>query len=267
MTLSRAYDYPYDWRRTPFLFVPDEGPVEARVVDMELVAPGDAAPVARLTVDTEAGRCVIDDCHPVIASGSNGAPAQLARKFAGERVDSPIAVVPVGVDGIVPVHSAHVARYGSIPATLCREVGAHAVLPVLFCAPETLDLINETEALGVNYALSRLDGLNAEVAGKPLDSVLIYRSLHGVYAPGGAPLRLAAALAQESGLVPVTQRDMLAEIHRLVGSSETLDAFVARLVVDHRYRSAVTARLHRHAVSDGLKAVPVRNGSGDRVGS
>ncbi|MCC2113941.1 MAG: hypothetical protein KDJ16_18035, partial [Hyphomicrobiales bacterium] len=88
MTLSRAYDYPYDWRRTPFLFVPGEGVVDIDVADMELVVAGNVAalPVARLTIDTEAGRRVLENCHPLIASGSNGAPVQLARKFAGEHV-------------------------------------------------------------------------------------------------------------------------------------------------------------------------------------
>ena len=70
------------------------------------------------------------------------------------------------------------------------------------------------------------------------------------------PNRVGALLGVTRSLNSVAIRILALSI------ADAADHAVARLVVDQRYRSAVTANLHRHAVSDGLKAVPVRNGSG-----
>ena len=264
MPLSLAYHYPYDWRRTPFLVTPAKASGTAISLatiiafDLRIDTPADALPSVALDLETEAGCCRLNACIPLIASGSNGAPRQLARKFGKERLAHPIAVFPVTISDIVPVHSAHVARYGAIPATLHREVGARTRLPVLFTTAGTLRRINRTEALGVNYELARLDALTASLADKPLRSALMYRSLHGVFAPRRAPLRLAAAPVRHSRLDAVTQPEILDAARRLLRFGGSRDDFVIRLLGDASYRKSVTATLRRHALEDGLNAVSLQ---------
>ena len=55
--------------------------------------------------------------RPVLALGSNQSPAQLIRKYEGLGL-GPIPVVRARLADFDVVYSAHVARYGSIPATL-----------------------------------------------------------------------------------------------------------------------------------------------------
>lgn len=257
MVLARALAYPYDLRKTPFLF--DTGGVRPfRVLELRCAPDTDGLPRVTLFAETDSGRQTFDARIPLIASGSNAAPEQLQRKFGHTGTPAPIPVLPVAAAGLIAVHSAHVARYGAIPATLAREVGIDTILPLLLPDRATLKAISATEALGVNYDLVRLDGLDIGHGRHRLGAALAFRSRHGVLAPTVMPLRLAAFPASGSRIAGHPQRDILETVRSLVGCPDDLAAFVDRLVRDDDYRRSVTALLHRYALPDGLKATPLR---------
>ena len=258
MVLARALAYPYPRPETPFLF--DAGGTRPLSV-LELKSAPDAGGLPRLTLiaETDGSRQVFTDRIPLIASGSNAAPAQLRRKFDAAGPPAPIPALPVTAAGLIAVHSAHVARYGAIPATLAREVGIDAVLPLLLPDRATLDAISATEALGINYDLVRLDGLEIGHGRFRIGAALAYRSRHGVLAAAGSPLRLSAFAAPQSRLAPTRQHNVLDFVRSLIGCPDDLAVFVERLVREEDYRRSVTALLHRHAISDGLKAIPIES--------
>jgi hypothetical protein len=86
---------------------------------------------------------------PLLAYGSNAAPAVLARKLGGET--EPVPVVRAVLAEFDVVYSAHIAAYGSVPATLRRSPGTELFAFVAYLTPDQLQLVSKTEP---NYELS-----------------------------------------------------------------------------------------------------------------
>ena len=122
--LARALGYPYDAHHDDFLF---------RAGEALPLAPGHP----------------LDDLTPVIAVGSNRAPAQLTRKFAGMEVAVP--VTRLQARDVDVVHAAHLAGYGSVPATLAASPGTVTELWITWLDRAGLERMDATEAVGVNY--------------------------------------------------------------------------------------------------------------------
>lgn len=176
----------------------------------------------------------IGPCLPLLAVGSNAAHSALRRKF-GSR---PVSLVqgPVNLPGYAKVHSAHIARYGALPATLME---ANGVLRshLQFVPLRQLARLDASEAVGVNYERVCLpvDGLQAHWLPnnvcRQLTGVWTYRSRHGVAMRDGEPLRLGR------------QRDALRHAAKCVEWQGDLEDFVVQLVRDVEFRLAVSKAL------------------------
>ena len=275
--VARALDYPYPREPQAVLFDPGSGPHAAAIVDIgperEQVVQGIGRPLAVRAVAVAVERQVIEIEHAValIAAGSNGSAVQLARKWRQRRSAPPILIAPARISGAVSVYSAHLARYGSVPATMHRPVGAPregahrdaatADLPVLFLPAEELGHMNATEALGVNYVLAAPDGVTAEIGPVSVAGPLAYVSKRGALALDGDPVLLPETGGHTTGYRPAGQREMIARVQRHAGDEGLLEDFIARIIADEAARKAIVEtlpdprhrwRLDRHEiVADG----------------
>jgi hypothetical protein len=185
--------------------------------------------------------------HPILAIGSNASPAQLTRKFADARFTdslSPEGSIPVltaEVDDVDVVYGAHLAWYGSLPATLLDTAGARAQVFITWLTDLQLERMNETEGLGHAYQLRRTPGVCCH--GDQVDSALSYVTVGGACLLGGDPLGLTAISAPGSRRPRATQQqawDQLAlDMHCDVDGA----ALVGRVLVADDWRERVEIHL------------------------
>jgi len=193
------------------------------------------------------------DRQPVMAFGSNCAPAQLLDKFAS--LGSRHQVVPVlrgVVSGLRLSHSPHVSPPGYVPYVLVRSAREVELrIFVLMLDPIQLLALNRTEP---NYRLDIVDGFPITV--ETGDVIVRYHAYRGRW---GA-LRLAGAVRPVG---PHTQQqvfDMLCATDwftDLTGAGD-VGQLVSRLAGDPELRAAVRRELGDRGlvVSDGLDATP-----------
>lgn len=215
-TLPRAADYPFAAPLEPFVFTQ-----------------GDDAPAF-----------AIDGRSPVLALGSNAAPAQLRRKFAGAAGHIPISRALL-FDHVV-VYSAHFTRYGALPATLHAYPGAVIFVAVTWLDAGQLARMHETEAVGVNYDYVELRDLRLEhdVETPPETPVVgAYLSRHGELLHDGRPIRLAETAASGCPLPALTQPAVLRFAHKRVAAGLEFDVFMTKLVEDAAFRQQCSRRL------------------------
>jgi len=189
---------------------------------------------------------------PVLAHGSNRAPAQLARKFADFSGDAgTVPVTYLWLHDYDVVYSAHVTRYGAIASTLQHAPGCRARVAVTWLDAAQLERMHATEG---NYAVGALTGVNleSEVPAPPLDGhLLMYRSARGPLSEAGTPLGLAAVHARPRPHPARTQGQVLEALRRAVAPARAFEPFIRDLVNDAAFRRACARHL-------GATAVPAR---------
>ncbi|ESR23121.1 hypothetical protein [Lutibaculum baratangense] len=236
-----ALSYPFARPAGSFVFGPgDAGVAAALRVEVAAKRTGEAAglevPLATLTADVGGEQVEFADRVPVLASGSNAAPSQLARKFGSMSIP-PIPVVEVVAEGLASVYSAHVARYGSIAATLAPCDGVRSRLHLLFVPACALEHLNRTESVGSNYMLCELTGARLPV-GSSVVAPLAYISRRGPARVDGMPRALPGTA--DEGLPEATQAEMQASLQRELGERGELNGFVARLIREDAFRARAT---------------------------
>lgn len=166
--------------------------------------------------------------HPVVAVGSNAAPGQLLRKFRDHAVRPVVPMTLADVPGVAPGVSAHVSRWGYVPAAPI-ETGESSRLFVLWLDEEQLAALDLTEP---NYHRRPLRHPITLESGLRHPPPFVYTGRHGCLAGrDGRPRRLAPQRALIQDLL-----DGSAELRRLCG--DTPDDFVAG-VRDETVREAV----------------------------
>ncbi len=203
---------------------------------------------------------------PVLAHGSNRAPAQLARKFLGRPgLERDIPVTAGWLHDTDVVYSAHVTGYGAIASTLRRVPGCRVRVAVTWLSDAQLARMHETE--GANYHYGRLarrfvadSGPRAAFAALPT-----YLSDHGSLTRGdGRPLGLAAVRAEGRPHAALTQ-DAAQELVRAAHHpAETLDRHILANIADARRRLALVGRLRADALAADFAdfAALARTGAG-----
>jgi hypothetical protein len=83
---------------------------------------------------------------PVLAVGSNAAPAQIRRKLSTAGLATSVPITAVIVDGLSVGVSAHVSKAGYVPATPVPDPSAKSQrMWVTWLAPDELQAMDETE--------------------------------------------------------------------------------------------------------------------------
>ncbi|MDA9975564.1 hypothetical protein N9F34_01870 [Alphaproteobacteria bacterium] len=196
------------------------------------------------------------DRTPVLAVGSNQAPEQLRRKFGDN------AIVPVTVARLADhdvVYSAHMASYGSIPATLAPSPGTLVTVSLTWLTNDQLRRMHETEAVGVNYDYGVAETLTIELGGRPRVPIGCYLGRRGVFALDGAAIALAEINATGRPREERRQADMLKLVHSRFSDGQDFDTWLGAMIEDHEARQALTETLASQSISVHLAAFQCLN--------
>lgn len=197
----------------------------------------------------------------VLASGSNAAPAQLARKYANHAGTVEIPVTRARLRDFDTVFNAHIAAYGSVPATLFPSPGTVLHTFITWLDEAALAIMHATEQPGVNYHFAALDGIDVTVDGLGgLDRAHAYISVAGCIIHDGAPVALAEVPAQRRVYPARTQAEMQDLACALAAPGKAVDDFILENVADAALRAGHEARLAEGARPfdhPGLRILPV----------
>lgn len=214
--LARAIDYPYAIATASF------------VLERGLAKPFAAA----LT----AGRI------PVLAYGSNQAPAQLARKFGTAHTPIPVQRAELADHDVV--YSAHLASYGAVPAALRHVPGTRVAIAVTWLTREQVERMHATELPHGNYAFAHFGGIELTLAeGGRLAGVYAYVNTRGHLDWRGEAVALAAVGASGRTLPTADQPEVLGHMRDRLAPAATLAAFVTGSVADAALRRARVAAM------------------------
>jgi hypothetical protein len=190
--LSRALGYPYPTHPHDYLFTG---------TDAETLPAGYS----------------FEGLTPVIAVGSNRSPRQLARKFAPRYMSGPvrIPVTRIRARDVDVVFAAHLAGYGSAPATLAKSPGTLTELWINWLDGPALDRMDATEGLGVHY--DRVEIAPAAVSVDPErpapTRMLLYAARCGLLTLDGSPVAVAEIPSQDRSFPVMSQVEMLHHLH------------------------------------------------------
>ncbi len=220
--LAHALGYP--WARPAWSYVLRDGAVEpAKAIDRELVA------------------AFVADRHPLVAFGSNGAPARLAAKLEHlpEPADRTVLVLTGDLHGVDVCAQASPSILGTLPAALVASPPAAVRAAVLWLTAAQVTQLTWTE---VGYRLGRLDRARfvADDADLAVDDLFAYISRAGALRLDGAPVALAAIPATGRTAPARTQEAVLDAVAALALGGGARAEDLVRLVFED-YAGAVAA--------------------------
>jgi hypothetical protein len=269
--LARAKEYPYSVPPYSYLFVNgidyeiagfDEDPILAGAVYVGR----EMKPVGAVFKDLGvAGAAALDDRIPVIAHGSNAAPAQLARKFAAlyeqDEVDVVIPVMRARLIDHDVVYAPHFSGYGAMPATLDVSPGTTAEIAVTYLTPDQLALMHKTEISAANYVYGHLDKLILEIEGlEIIDNAYVYLTLYGSAMLDDAPTALSAVKARRRRFASASLPAMLAKARDHTAPGMGLDDFIMENIENEPLRRERSATLRQFARRPEFAAFEVLEG-------
>jgi hypothetical protein len=199
--VRRALAYPYDPPARSF--------VQAGACTLPLPLEG---------VDLTARRALL-------AYGANASPEALTRKLAA-LPPRPIPVLRVALSGWDVVYSAHVTRYGAVPAAVVASPGTVASVHLVFADDEQLAALAATE--GQNYRLEQLAdfGAELEIGGDGPAEIDAFISVHGPLLLDGSPVALAAIPARDRAFPALTTPEMIDRVRAVLHPELSLTEFV-----------------------------------------
>ena len=219
---ERAHDYPYQAPATSYLM---DG--ESYVV------------TKRFSQEALAGRIA------VLSVGSNRAPQQLLRKYLGQ---ARLPVTRALLKNCDIIHSACFSYYGAVPCSAYPCLGTDIMLNAVWLTKDELQIMHDTEAVGIAYDYCRWDEGAVEILDAPQpEAVYGYATRLGYLADeAGKPFGLSALPAQNRQFTSLGQAQARTALYqRLPAALSCADetVFLARLVADKEYRLAVNAYL------------------------
>jgi len=173
--------------------------------------------------DIEAAEVELADRVPLLAYGSNAAPEVLARKLAA--APDPVPMLRTDLRDFDVVYSAHVSRYGAVPATLRRSPGTEVRAFIAYLTGEQLRLVSATEP---NYELAKLDRPSCTLARGDVPAELnVYVSRHGCLSIASGEVALAAIEAHGRVFPAMSQVEILEHVRHRLCPEESLARFIA----------------------------------------
>ncbi len=184
---------------------------------------------------------------PVLAYGSNRAPAQLDRKF-GHAPETIIPVETAVLEEFDVVYAASFTRYGAVPAMLQHVPGVAVEIAVTWLDEAELEHMNGTEIGAANYHYAALEDVRLTLAsGEVLETVYTYVGTRGHFTHDGGPVPLKAVKSSGRRHAPRTTAEMLVLLHDLLGGGGAVEDFIHRLVSDDGFRRGRADALALHA--------------------
>ncbi|HYC81150.1 MAG TPA: hypothetical protein VEB65_05150 [Solirubrobacterales bacterium] len=146
---------------------------------------------------------------PLLAIGSNAAPAALERKFAHFEAAEDRAVLALTgwLRDFDVGPSASVTIYGSLPATIFPSPGTEVAATILWVTAPQFTQLTWSE---LSYWLGRLHTPFAVAEAEAhFDDVLVYVSRFGTFCPEDEPVALAAVPARGRTALALSQEELL----------------------------------------------------------
>ena len=167
----------------------------------------------------------VEGRRALLAYGANASPEALTRKLAA-LPPTPIPVLRVALAGWDVVYSAHVTRYGAVPAAVVASPGTVASVHLVFPNDEQLAALAATE--GANYRLERLADFTAEleIGGAGPREIDAFIGVHGPLLLDGSPVALAAIPASGRVFPSLTTPEMIDRVRAAIHPDLTLREFV-----------------------------------------
>lgn len=188
-----------------------------------------------------------DGRHPVLAAGSNQSPEQLARKYGPMAGAGAIPAQRGRLHDFDVVYAAHLARYGSVPATFQQSTGTAVTVFVLWLDDGQLKRMHETEG---NYTYDHLSDIRIELdAGGALTEAFAYSSKVGCLAHDGDCISLAEITADNRRFRALHQPEVLAVVRDRLAPGTELDVFITEHVAAHDILRERSERLGEDAIS------------------
>lgn len=189
---------------------------------------------------------------PVIACGSNRSPERLGRKYAEFAGDGTIPVERARLAHFDVVYSAHITRYGSVPATLAASPGTRVEVSVTWLSEDQLEVMHASESTGENYDFMRLGAVQLALEGdggwgEVLEAAFVYGSRRGALSHRERPVAMAAATAERRRHPALHQEEVQALVHARLGEADNLDRFILGSIEDAALRARRIARLAEDA--------------------
>ncbi|WP_019960951.1 hypothetical protein [Woodsholea maritima] len=172
--------------------------------------------------------------HAVIACGSNASPRRLREKFGDDQIVPTLAIT---LSGYSVVHSAKIAAYGSIPATLHPDPMGKAQVFVNLLDEDQLAIMDVTETLGVAYDRPIFDRDAAKGLPSQAETLMAYVSRHGALSLSGAPVALSM-VRQDTLYTSLDQRQAQGLALSLVDHPGDEREFIAENLSDSQIREA-----------------------------
>lgn len=243
--LDRALTYPYDRLRSSAVLIGERVLAMLRV---DMSDPGGCEVVDGTTVTNLAGWCRaagVDiptaDRDLLLAYGANASPARLQAKL-GPLTDQAVIAVKAELADFDVVYSAHVARYGSVPATIQRSPGTRVGVHVLAVTAEQHSVLRRSEG---NYLSASLESISLQVHGGPsLSGITAFVSRHGVLKVDASPVALSDVAATRRRFGALVQAQVQERVRDMVAPGVGMAEFVLQNVADPELaarRSAVLA--------------------------
>ena len=195
--LERALGYP--WARPPGSYRLADAGVDL----LEDMGAGERERVLARFTSGSSGR------SPLLAIGSNAAPETLGRKFAHfpEEEDRAVLALTGRLHDFDVGPSAHLALYGSMPATLLPSPGTAVCTTVLWVTPAQFTQLAWSE---LNYRLGKLrTRFEVDEGEGRFDEVLVFVSRFGTFRVDERPVALAAIEADGRTVEALTQERLL----------------------------------------------------------
>ena len=219
--LALAKSYPFDAPPGSYLFTE-----------------GSARPLARAGYE---GRV------PVVAHGSNRAPAQLHRKFG---LDAEIPVTVGWLTDYDVVYSAHITQYGAVASTLQHTPGTRARVSLTWLSERQLRRMHETEGPST-YAFGRLAGIELRLVEGPAERVgeaYVYLGRNGCLDLDGGPVGLAAVSAEGRAHQSRSQEAALTLVRDRHRPGLAIDRLILEAVRRPERRHALVAEMRARAL-------------------
>jgi hypothetical protein len=228
--LERALGYP--WERPARSYLLRGG---------EVTLLGDLDADERESIIREFAR----DRHPILAFGSNAAPATLEMKLAHfpDEADRTVLVATGALHDLDVGAAASPTAYGVMPAALFSSPGTAVRAAVLWATPAQATQLTWSE---LGYRLGRLDAAHFAVDESHFEVAELfgYVNRFGALCIDGAPVAMAAIPATGRRARAMTQEELLDHAARLVlGPEQRAADLVAAVFAD---MAAVIARVSEH---------------------
>ena len=172
---------------------------------------------------------------PVLAAGSNQSHHQIARKFNDHPSGDVIPSQRGRLHDFDVVYAAHIASYGSIPATFQHSPGTAVSVFVLWLDEPQLARMHETEG---NYTFDHLHSVRIELDddSEVLSEAYSYSSKIGCLNHDGSCVSLGEITATGRHFAEATQPGILGIVRDRLAPGRVLDEFVGDHVGDDRLR-------------------------------